>query len=359
MVSHDLRSPLFSIATSAELMLSASTPEDFWAMQKSVERISRSAAKMEGLISDLLDRTKIESGTLTLHVEKQDARELVEKALDVLRPLAQQRASISEAMSQRTFDSNAIVNASARFSPIWSATPSSSRPKGERSRCVQRLTTKLSNSRSPTRASGFRRSTSPIFSTVTGSRKHRQSGLGLGLAIVKGLVEAHGGRVWLESQRDKGTTFYFAIPPDGRIDCASALMPGAASSPSILVVDDDADIRVSIAEILEDRGYTVFSAGDGREALDRLRTLEVRPAAILLDIMMPVMDGFAFRAEQEKDPALSAIPVVVFSAYGNVAQSAATLKAAGHLKKPLRAEALLETIRRIVQPSTSAALRSS
>jgi CheY-like chemotaxis protein len=114
---------------------------------------------------------------------------------------------------------------------------------------------------------------------------------------------------------------------------------------TILVVEDDAATREALAMILSAEGFTVVGAANGQEALGRLRS-DVRPDLILLDLMMPVMDGWQFRREQAKDPALAAIPVVVLSADGNVHQKAASLKTADYLQKPVDAENLLEVIRR-------------
>ncbi len=84
----------------------------------------------------------------------------------------------------------------------------------------------------------------------------------------------------------------------------------------ILVVDDDPEIRESLRDVLEEEGYRVSCVGNGREALDYLGQSPA-PCVILLDLMMPVMDGWQFRREQKKDPALARIPLVVITASGN------------------------------------------
>jgi CheY-like chemotaxis protein len=118
---------------------------------------------------------------------------------------------------------------------------------------------------------------------------------------------------------------------------------------SILVVDDDPDIRDSLTEILGDEGYRVSGVGNGREALEYLRA-ETRPSLILLDMMMPEMDGWRFRLEQQKSPDLAHIPVVILSAHGNVREAALALGAADYLRKPLRIESLLEIAERYCRP---------
>jgi|KBSMisStaDraftv2_1062788.scaffolds.fasta_scaffold194262_2 CheY-like chemotaxis protein len=114
----------------------------------------------------------------------------------------------------------------------------------------------------------------------------------------------------------------------------------------IFVVEDEEMIRDSIVEFLAEQGYDVVGAADGRDALDKLDDSDPPPCLILLDLMMPVMDGRSFRARQLQIPELAQIPIVVFSAYQDVAKTAGELNAAGHLAKPLKLPDLLSTVRR-------------
>jgi CheY-like chemotaxis protein len=124
-------------------------------------------------------------------------------------------------------------------------------------------------------------------------------------------------------------------------------------SSEILVVDDDNDIRESLIELLEFEGYAAFGAANGKDALDQLRR---HPASvILLDLMMPVMDGFEFRREQLADPQLSGIPVVIVSAGGRCAQAAKELGALGCVQKPLDVPTLLRVIRSAFKTGASPA----
>jgi CheY-like chemotaxis protein len=111
----------------------------------------------------------------------------------------------------------------------------------------------------------------------------------------------------------------------------------------VLVVDDDEAIRDSLCEILSDEGHPAVGVPDGREALDFLRA-DGRPCLILLDLMMPVMDGATFRAEQLADPSLRSIPVAVITAAGPHAASG--IKAEAILPKPLRIESVLTVVER-------------
>lgn len=104
----------------------------------------------------------------------------------------------------------------------------------------------------------------------------------------------------------------------------------------VLVVEDDLEIRESLMEILEDHGYEPVGAENGLEALDKLRAAGPQPCLIVLDLMLPKMDGRAFRQEQLRTPQFASIPVVVISAFRDVAQTAQELNAAEFLKKPFK-----------------------
>lgn len=115
----------------------------------------------------------------------------------------------------------------------------------------------------------------------------------------------------------------------------------------ILVIDDEADIRDTIVEVLADEGYDAVGAGNGREALDALAGSSVLPDAVLLDLRMPVLDGVGFRKEQLRDPRLASLPVIVLSANEQVSEIAEELGVAGFLRKPFDLHALLEALAEI------------
>ncbi len=114
---------------------------------------------------------------------------------------------------------------------------------------------------------------------------------------------------------------------------------------SILVVEDDAATRDAVALVLEDEGYSVTGVANGQEALLHLRQT-APPNLILLDLMMPVMNGWEFRKQQTQDPALKSIPVLVISADRAVPQKAAALGARDYLLKPIDLDKLLEAVQR-------------
>ncbi len=116
----------------------------------------------------------------------------------------------------------------------------------------------------------------------------------------------------------------------------------------ILIIEDDAPIREVLTEILQLDGYSVITAGNGEEGLQRLAE-GPNPHLILLDLMMPVKDGFAFRTEQRENPNWAAIPVVVLSASANIeTRMAAVGEKMPFLKKPVDLDVVLETVRATV-----------
>jgi CheY-like chemotaxis protein len=114
----------------------------------------------------------------------------------------------------------------------------------------------------------------------------------------------------------------------------------------VLLVDDDDDIRETLAEALGDIGHVIQQARDGREALDVLRASETLPDLILLDLMMPIMDGVEFRREQQADIRLAGVPVVVLSADAAAGTRVAELGVRECLRKPVKLATLVATIER-------------
>jgi len=126
-----------------------------------------------------------------------------------------------------------------------------------------------------------------------------------------------------------------------------SLLYGQETPVSILIVEDEHPIRNVITEILEEEGYRVASAANGLEALTYLRQ-HTHPRLILLDLGMPIMTGWEFREQQQRDPTIAMIPVIVMSALPDLYQKAAALEAADCLDKPVNIDTLLGTIARHV-----------
>jgi chemotaxis family two-component system sensor kinase Cph1 len=227
-VSHDLKNPLGAIQMNAALILRAASPPDaeqWQRVQSSAARIQRSTDRMTGLVKDLLDLAKIESGRFRIEPRVEEVQSLLEQSFEVLKPLAEQK-NISltpvfrappdvavEADPERVFQvlSNLIGNA-IKFTP-----------KGGNIRVTVETGPAHVKFAVSDSGPGIPAEQLPhLFDRYWQARHRAREGAGLGLYIVRGLVEAHGGRVWAESQGDSGSTFFFTLPAAREADRAGA-----------------------------------------------------------------------------------------------------------------------------------------
>ena len=163
-------------------------------------------------------------------------------------------------------------------------------------------------------------------------------GVGLGLAIAKGVAEAHGGVIQVTSPPGEGARFTLRLPT-GAEDTDEV-----PAERTILVVDDDEAFREEVIEVLRERGHAVLGAPNGREALTLLRE-HGPPDLILLDLMMPVMDGWELFEIIRSDDSLRDIPLVVLSAVDQRTTGLAPGPVAGFLEKPFARDELLQMAR--------------
>jgi DNA-binding response OmpR family regulator len=127
-------------------------------------------------------------------------------------------------------------------------------------------------------------------------------------------------------------------------------MPREGVGVRLLIVEDDPDIRESLGELLGAEGFDVTCAGNGLAALEHLAACEILPQVILLDLMMPVMNGEQFRLAQLADERLCSVPIVIMSAARELAQTGERLQAAAVLTKPLGIDALVDSLRKAALP---------
>jgi signal transduction histidine kinase/DNA-binding response OmpR family regulator len=354
-VSHDLRTPMQNILMAATMVndqLAVADP-----MKPRVQGILRSVAHIERLLGDLLDLARFDAGGLVLDRHDGDLGRIVRDALAMISPQADRkqirlvdnvrgRALLAYCDATRVGQilGNLLGNA-LKFTPAGGTITVSAEALPTQHQL--RISVSDTGPGIPSKDLGH------LFERYWQAKLQQRGGVGvgLGLAIVKALVEAHGGTVGVASAPGEGSTFSFTLP----VAAGHAGERASAPTPSVLVVDDDADIRITVAQVLEDAGYHTLTAGDGLEALQILRSEpQLRPSVVLLDVMMPNMDGKRFREEQRRDADLRQIPVIVFSAHREIASIARMLEADGYLAKPLRASEIVDAVARYARFAAAA-----
>ena len=353
MVSHELRAPLTSIKGSAATVLNASPDLDAAEMREFFRIIDGQADHMRGLIGDLLDAGRIDTGTLSVSPEPTDVADLVEQAR------------------------NTFLSGGGRHAVLIDLPPGLPRVLADRRRIVQVLHNLFSNASRhspeslPIRVAAERdgmhvavsvsdegRGVAPerlphLFRKYSGlaggDRDGGLAGAGLGLAICKGLVQAHGGRIQATSAGPaQGTRFTFTLPlaevPDaGAAADAAPDRPARAQEPTrVLVVDDDPHTLRYVRASLDGTAYVPLVTGDPEEAARLVRT--EKPGLVLLDLMLPGMDGIEL---MESTPELADLPVIFISGYGRDETIARALEAGAtdYIVKPFSPTELTARIR--------------
>ena len=347
MVSHELRTPLAAIKGSTATVLDASRHYGAAETQQFFRIIDEQADSMSGLISELLDAGRIDTGTLSVSPEPLAPGELVEQA-------------------RTTF-----LSGGGRHTVLMDLPPDLPRVMADQQRIVQVLNNLLANAArhsqesSSIRISAEREDMHLAFSVTDEGRGvaperlphlfrkyagagggERGLGGGLGLAICKGLVEAHGGRIRAESPGPgQGTRFTFTVPLAEEADVArSRPVPRrvAEERTRILVVDDDPQTLRYVRDALVEAGYAPLMTGDHQRLSGILE--KEKPALVLLDLVLPGTNGINL---MENVPALADLPVIFISGYGRDETIARALEAGAddYVVKPFSPTELTARIR--------------
>lgn len=323
MVSHELRTPLAAIKGSTATVLGDSRSLSSVETQQFFRIIDEQANHMSGLIGDLLDAGRLDTGTLSVAPEPLEVGAVVEEARTTFLSTSTQHTvliNLPPYLPQMMADRGRIVQVlSNLLSNAAQHSPKSSKIRIEAAHEGVYISISVSDEGRGLSPDQLRNLFRKYSNVAIKDQALESSGSGLGLAICKGLVEAHGGRIGAESAGlGQGMRVTFTIPI---ADEAIATAPGAIHAPAelgedgerarIAVVDDDPQTLRYVRDVLIDAGYAPLVLSDYRELLRILET--DKPALVLLDMILPGTDGIEL---METMPQLADIPVIFISGYG-------------------------------------------
>ena len=357
-MSHELRTPLNAIIGFSEVLLERMFGELNERQDDYLRDIWSSGKHLLELLNDILDLSKIEAGQMVLNRSQFAVRESLEYCLSMVRERAlKQRISLSLEVDPQVgvLDADRLRFRQVVLNMLSNAvkfTPEGGRVGVRVSIRGQDLVVEVTDTGPGVPAEDRQR----IFDAFQQGARHPEQteGTGLGLTLSKRILELHGGRIWVESEAGQGSTFGIALPV-GSSEPALTSVPQVSQGsglptevapgprPTVVVVEDDRRSFDLLRVYLEEAGARVVSARDGEEGLDTVRRLS--PAGVVLDILLPGIDGWEVLAQLKADPATAAIPVVVVSMLDERGHGFA-LGAAEYLVKPIGKDQLLAALYR-------------
>jgi signal transduction histidine kinase/DNA-binding response OmpR family regulator len=358
-MSHELRTPLNAIIGYSELMEDEAAELGYRDFIPSLQKVHTAGRHLLSLINDVLDFSKMEAGRMDLHPETFDLPTLLTEVATTIGPLVQKNANTLEircapdAGSMRADPTkvrqiifNLLGNAS-KFTDHGKITLELSRQVIKGFEWVIVAVSDTGIGMSPEETKRLFQS----FSQAEGTTARRFGGTGLGLAISRKLCQLMGGDITVESEKGKGTTFIVRLPAwASEATTPVTLPPAARVAPSrepdvvsnrerlpqgdniVLAIDDDPVVHELLQPLLNKQGFQMLSAPTGEDGLRLARS--VRPVAIILDVIMPGIDGWSVLSTLKADPELAAIPVIMLTSLDDKPAGYA-LGATDYLSKPI------------------------
>ncbi len=390
-VSHELRTPLTSVLGFAKIIQKRLEERIFPAFQagalarqtqRAVDQVRENIGiivaegeRLTALINDLLDLAKIEAGKVDWHMQPLAISDVIDRAMAAtaalfeqkgLRSIKDARAGLPKVIGDEGRLMQVMINLisnAVKFTPAGSVTCKARQSDGEIIVSVVDTGVGIAETDQPRI---FER-----FKQVGDTLKEKPQGTGLGLPICKEIVEHHGGRIWVESEPGKGSTFSFSLPVGADEAAAGVTAPSidldtlikqltqhvVSTTPTstgyqkrILVVDDDAHIRRLLAQELGEAGYQVKVAQDGGSALTQIRN--EKPDLVILDVLMPGISGFDVAAVLKNDPQTMGIPIIILSIVEDE-ERGYRLGVDRYLTKPVNTATLLKEVETLLAQGPS------
>ena len=361
--SHELRSPLNSIIGFSDLLTRQFEGLPQETVNEFMKNINTSGRHLQQIINDILDLSKIESGTLDLHfaaypcsyfedaVKRVLAAAVAEKKVDLVFEFSPEIESF--VVDQTRFKQvliNLVSNA-VKFSHAGGkVVVSSSRIGNDLTFAVRDEGIGIAHAEQANLFKPFRQ--------VAAGREMNKEGIGLGLAITKKLVELHGGTIWVESEPGKGTTIAFRIPlivdtASERATQAGMLLDALerqhrskelGEKPLVLIVEDSPQASELLRMHIESAGYNTAVAANGVDAVEMAKRL--RPSVITLDLLLPVRDGWQVLKDLKRHPLCKNIPVIIVS-IADEKNLGFSLGAVDYFVKPVSKDELVQALDRV------------
>ncbi len=362
-MSHEIRTPLNAIIGMADVLSStALTPEQ----KKCVDVFQRNGIGLLNLINDILDLSKVEAGKVELENVPLDLREVIARAMEVIEGRAKAKGlALKQSVAAgvpvnlmgdpgrlRQVIINLLGNAIKFTEQGYLEVRVEQDPEDARAGCLRFAVADTGIGIPEEKLSAVFES----FTQADSSTTRKYGGTGLGLTISRQLVELMGGRIWVESQMGRGSTFFFTVKLAVNEDAvASSEAPRVSIEElerksdglRILLADDSDDNRFLILSYLKQVKCSIEIAEDGQEALDKFRA--GRFDVVLTDVEMPVMDGYTATREirrYEREAGISPTPVLALTAhaFADLAEQGKEAGFTGHLVKPVRKVTLLQAL---------------
>ncbi|HTT57058.1 MAG TPA: response regulator [Opitutaceae bacterium] len=361
-MSHELRTPMNAIIGYSEMLLEDATDAGEERTAEDLRKILSAARHLLGLINDVLDLSKIEAGKMQLYLETFDLQTLVHEVSSTIAPLVEKRKNqlvvtcapsigsmYGDATKIRQTLLNLLSNAS-KFTENGRIELKIDREVADNQVWVLMQVTDTGIGMNEEQMGRLFRA----FTQADASTASKFGGTGLGLAISKQFAQMMGGDVTVKSKPGAGSTFTVRVP--ARVKPAKspyavvekeAAQQAPAPKGRVLIIDDDEAVHAVLTNMLTREGYSTRDARDGKEGLRLAR--EYHPDIVILDILMPGMDGWTVLSQLKAIPECATIPIILLTMLENKEMGFA-LGAADYLTKPIEAEKLLPVLARHAAP---------
>lgn len=363
-MSHELRTPLNAIIGYSEMLQEEAEDLGEEVFISDLPKIHGAGKHLLGLINDILDISKIESGKMDLFVEKFDVPEMIQEVCHTIAPLVAKNRNalvvecpedLGSMEADLTKLKQSIFNLLSNASKFTEDGTITLRIKHQSENLGDFMYFTIED----TGIGMTEAQLGKVFEAFTqadAGTTRKYGGTGLGLAITRQFCRLMGGDATVESEVGKGSTFTLQIPQvvvslkSGTQFITKEMAPAQlsdlpADAKKILVIDDDPTVHELMSRFLRKEGYLVEVAAGGVAGINRAR--EMRPDAITLDVMMPDMDGWSVLNALKADPELADIPVVMLSMIEDKNMGFA-LGASDYLTKPVQRDRVASVLRRFL-----------